>query len=146
MEGDCNVYPHSSLWMRPTRPDRYNAKVVYNLWTKYFTTAITPKLHRDGHPSSTLGDELVERQGQLHACIHTGVSEWNMSSEKLKILYFWNWNCALWWYKRKFRSGHEQKKKRRKYMQKKKQQQQNQFLRPIWPKFCIWEEILIIFC
>ena len=29
MEGDCNVYAHSSLWMRPTRPDRYNAKMVY---------------------------------------------------------------------------------------------------------------------
>ena len=28
MEGDCNVYAHSSLWMRPTRPDRYNAKMV----------------------------------------------------------------------------------------------------------------------
>ena len=27
MEGDCNVYAHSSLWMRPTRPDRYNAKM-----------------------------------------------------------------------------------------------------------------------
>ena len=27
--GDCNVYAHSSLWMRPTRPDRYNAKMVY---------------------------------------------------------------------------------------------------------------------
>ena len=31
MEGDCNVYAHSSLWMRPTRPDRYNAKMVYTL-------------------------------------------------------------------------------------------------------------------
>ena len=30
MEGDCNVYAHSSLWMRPTRPDRYNAKMVYS--------------------------------------------------------------------------------------------------------------------
>ena len=29
MEGDCNVYAHSSLWMCPTRPDRYNAKMVY---------------------------------------------------------------------------------------------------------------------
>ena len=29
MEGDCDVYAHSSLWMRPTRPDRYNAKMVY---------------------------------------------------------------------------------------------------------------------
>ena len=29
MEGDCNVYAHSSLWMRPTQPDRYNAKIVY---------------------------------------------------------------------------------------------------------------------
>ena len=66
----------------------------YNLSTKHFTTAITPKLHRDGHPSSTLGDELVERQGQLHACIYTGVSDGNVSSEKLKILYFWNWNHA----------------------------------------------------
>ena len=31
MEGDCNVYAHSSLWMRPTRPDRYNAKMVYSM-------------------------------------------------------------------------------------------------------------------
>ena len=29
--GDCNVYAHSSLWMRPTLPDRYNAKMVYTL-------------------------------------------------------------------------------------------------------------------
>ena len=35
------------------------------------------------------GGELVERQGQLHACIHTG-GVWGecVSSEKLKILYF----------------------------------------------------------
>ena len=31
MEGDCNVYAHSSLWMRPTRPDRYNVKMVYKV-------------------------------------------------------------------------------------------------------------------
>ena len=30
MEGDCNVYAHSSLWMRPTQPDQYNAKMVYD--------------------------------------------------------------------------------------------------------------------
>ena len=29
MEGDCNVYAHFSLWMRPTRPDRYNMRMVY---------------------------------------------------------------------------------------------------------------------
>ena len=37
MEGDCNVYAHSSLWMHPTRPDRYNAKMVYKkkkIWEK----------------------------------------------------------------------------------------------------------------
>ena len=28
---DCNVYAHSSLWIHPTRPDRYNAKMVYRL-------------------------------------------------------------------------------------------------------------------
>ena len=37
MEGDCNVYAHSSLWMRPTRPDRYNAKMVYNPRNFVFT-------------------------------------------------------------------------------------------------------------
>ena len=31
MEGDCYVYAHSSLWMCPTRPERYNAKMVYSL-------------------------------------------------------------------------------------------------------------------
>ena len=31
MEGDCNVYAHSSLCMRPTRPDRYNMRMVYIL-------------------------------------------------------------------------------------------------------------------
>ena len=31
MEGDCNVYAHSLLWMCPTRPDRYNAKMVDSL-------------------------------------------------------------------------------------------------------------------
>ena len=29
MEGNCNVYAHSSVWMRPTRPDRYNMRMVY---------------------------------------------------------------------------------------------------------------------
>ena len=79
--------------------------------TLHFTTAITPKLQRDRNPSSPLGDALVERQCQLHACpdacTHTGVSEGNVPSEKLQILYFWNWNRALWGYKRKLRSGNE---------------------------------------
>ena len=30
----------------------------------------------------------MERQGQLHACIRTGVSEGNVSSEKLKTFFF----------------------------------------------------------
>ena len=34
MEGDCNVYAHSTLWMRPTRPDRYNMRMVYGLSSK----------------------------------------------------------------------------------------------------------------
>ena len=34
---------------------------------QHFTTANTPKLQRAVHPSSTLGDDLVERQRQLHA-------------------------------------------------------------------------------
>ena len=29
MEGDCNVYAHSLLWMCPTRPDRDNMRMVY---------------------------------------------------------------------------------------------------------------------
>ena len=33
MEGDCNVYAHSSLWMRPTGEWSINAKMVYrNGW------------------------------------------------------------------------------------------------------------------
>ena len=39
---------------------------------QHFTTANTPKLQRAVHPSSTLGDDLVERQRQLHACTHRG--------------------------------------------------------------------------
>ena len=31
MEGDCNVYAHSSLWMRPTGEWSINAKMVYRL-------------------------------------------------------------------------------------------------------------------
>ena len=46
-------------------------KMFYNSSTKHFTTAFTPKLHRDGNLSSPLEDELVERQCQLHACTHT---------------------------------------------------------------------------
>ena len=30
MEGDCNVYAHSSLWMRPTGEWSINAKMVYS--------------------------------------------------------------------------------------------------------------------
>ena len=29
MEGDCNVYAHSSLWLRPTGEWSINAKMVY---------------------------------------------------------------------------------------------------------------------
>ena len=29
MEGDCNVYAHTSLWMRPTGEWSINAKMVY---------------------------------------------------------------------------------------------------------------------
>ena len=36
MEGDCNVYAHSSLWMRPTRPDRYNMRMVYMVYSKQY--------------------------------------------------------------------------------------------------------------
>ena len=35
MEGDCNVYAHSSLWLRPTRPDQYNMRMVYTLQKVY---------------------------------------------------------------------------------------------------------------
>ena len=31
MEGDCNVYAHSSLWMRPTGEWSINAKMVYKM-------------------------------------------------------------------------------------------------------------------
>ena len=31
MEGDCNVYAHSSLWMRPTGEWSINAKMVYKI-------------------------------------------------------------------------------------------------------------------
>ena len=33
MEGDCNVYAHSSLWMRPTGEWSINAKMVYTATT-----------------------------------------------------------------------------------------------------------------
>ena len=36
MEGDCNVYAHSSLWMRPTSEWSINAKMVYTMDKKYF--------------------------------------------------------------------------------------------------------------
>ena len=42
MEGDCNVYAHSSLWMRPTRPDRYNAKMVYKWKRILYSYAFYP--------------------------------------------------------------------------------------------------------
>ena len=41
MEGDCNVYAHSSLWMRPTWPDRYNMRMVYlSVWGSFITSFI----------------------------------------------------------------------------------------------------------
>ena len=62
MEGDCNVYAHSSLWMRPTRPDRYNAKMVYihrsenmNIYTCIMCfNAINAVLLRAGNPPSVV--------------------------------------------------------------------------------------------
>ena len=44
MEGDCNVYAHSSLWMRPTRPDQYNAKMVYTLYLYFGEEKFTLQL------------------------------------------------------------------------------------------------------
>ena len=42
MEGDCNVYAHSSLWMRPTGEWSINAKMVYTLhelsWENIYDT------------------------------------------------------------------------------------------------------------
>ena len=37
MEGGCNVYVHSSLWMRPTGEWSINAKMVYTTKEKYNT-------------------------------------------------------------------------------------------------------------
>ena len=91
----------------------------------------------------------MERQGQLHACIHTGVSEGNVSSEKLKICIFEteivhygdisaNLDQAL--------SKKKKKKKKKKKPENTCKKAHTQFLRPNWPKFCIWEEFLIIVC
>ena len=35
MEGDCSVYAHSSLWMRPTGESSINAKMVYTKLALY---------------------------------------------------------------------------------------------------------------
>ena len=37
MEGDCNVYAHSSLWMRPTGEWSINAKMVYTAKHTWYT-------------------------------------------------------------------------------------------------------------
>ena len=42
MEGDCNVYAHSSLWMRPTGEWSINAKMVY--WA-HSTAQINPGVY-----------------------------------------------------------------------------------------------------
>ena len=42
MEGDCNVYAHSSLWMRPTRPDRYNMRMVFTHLQGWFLGKLVP--------------------------------------------------------------------------------------------------------
>ena len=41
MEGDCNVYAHSSLWMRPTGEWSINAKMVYKCGYNDFTSKYT---------------------------------------------------------------------------------------------------------
>ena len=40
MEGDCNVYAHSSLWMRPTGEWSINAKMVYIIGPIYLVSYI----------------------------------------------------------------------------------------------------------
>ena len=45
MEGDCNVYAHPSLWMRPTRPDRYNMRMVYSYHIYYYDCKLTCCTH-----------------------------------------------------------------------------------------------------
>ena len=43
MEGDCNVYAHSSLWMRPTGEWSINAKMVYSGIQMNVLTSIVDK-------------------------------------------------------------------------------------------------------
>ena len=42
MEGDCNVYAHSSLWMRPTGEWSINAKMVY--WMGVLRSLVPSKI------------------------------------------------------------------------------------------------------
>ena len=44
MEGDCNVYAHSSLWMRPTGEWSINAKMVYTFFEKLSNPLIAKKM------------------------------------------------------------------------------------------------------
>ena len=62
MEGDYNVYAHSSLWMRPTGEWSINAKMVYiiNIWLihnteesmllNYKTFHFSPKMRQMRYP------------------------------------------------------------------------------------------------
>ena len=105
--------------------------------SQHFTTANTPKLQRAVHPSSDIGGWFGGASAPI-ACLHTqGVSERDVPSEKLKILYFWNWNRAIWNIsanldqamsknkKTKKRKREKKKEKKRRGKQKTKQKQKN---------------------
>ena len=66
MEGYCNVYTHSSLWIRPTRPDRYNAKMVYTtIYYTLYSRKFKGGIYHDGHLAITYGGQLLYLQTLL---------------------------------------------------------------------------------
>ena len=73
---------------------------------QHFTTANTPKLQRAVHPFSTLGDDSVERQRQLHAYTHRGCLRGCALSEAENFVFLKLKLCNME-YKCKFRSGDE---------------------------------------
>ena len=119
MEGDCNVYAHSSLWMRPTSEWSINAKMVLNRTAECFgkippfVTLLPPstapqndprylinrKYERFGKISFLLPYSLPPAPQEWHLLSHISNIKkkkkkknptWNNHSEPLRIILFRN--------------------------------------------------------
>ena len=88
MEGDCNVYAHSSLWMRPTRPDRYNAKMVYTCYVtcgpmvKFKSVGVSPHVWSSMNMIWSNCNQKTQEEPQKRNMSKYAILCWNIKKQE----------------------------------------------------------------